>query len=199
MRRLHACSIAVLLLWHASPLPSQTAPAEARVAGAYSSFSIFSEIPTNFLQPPEVMLGLGRMQALGSDGRWLMRLDLIGGLVAGRYFLDGVFAGPQVTAALALPGDYLQFSTHTFGEVYPLVGGAVYQYARWRAERTQSMPEGLSVVPSLLAGAGIRVYDRSDPRATILTIDFAYDARLRYSEPRLLIRVSSHRPLRRAE
>ncbi len=173
---------------------AQVAP-EPVIAGTYSSFSLITQIPGTWTERPEVIFSWGRLLARGSGGRLLLRGDAVGGLVAGPFFLDGVLAGPAVSLAHVFPGEYLQVASRSFAEFYPVLGGIGYVYGFWRADPGDPLP-GIHFVPSMFVGAGVRVYERGTVNPGFETVDFAYEVRSGYGTPRLLIRLSRHRPLR---
>ncbi len=174
---------------------AQPVPEPSPVGGTYSSFTIMSHVPGSWAERPEVMVAWGRLLAPGSQGQWLLRGDAVGGLVAGPFFLDGVLAGPQVSVAYVFAGDYLQVASRTFAEFYPVVGGSAYAYGFWRADPGDP-PTGFHFIPSVFAGAGFRVYERRTVDPGLSTVDIGYEVRFGYGAPRLLIRLSRHRPLR---
>jgi hypothetical protein len=138
------------------------------------------------------MFSVGRLLARGPYGRWLWRADAALGLVPGRYFLDGLVAGPQLSLGRVFTGEYLELPGQNFAEFYPAVGAAGYAYGRWRSHWAHH-PRGFSFMPAVSAGAGARVYARGSADPGFFTVDVLFEYRFGLGGSRLLIRISDHR------
>ena len=134
-------------------LPAQEPVPPYDPSGSYTSSLVNVQLTAPTDGGRDLLFAWGRLAAGGSRGRWMRRAEVTAGVRAGQRLVDRVMAGPEVTLAVAFPGQYTTAGPGTRAEPYLLAGGGGL------AVLDLSDGERAGLAPTVFAGIGLRLFD----------------------------------------
>lgn len=148
--RARALSLLLLLIAPAAAA-AQTPVRPYQPAARYTTFQLQAQVTGGANEGRDVMASWGGMMAPG--GAAMLRLEGAAGVTTGNDLIDRLLAGPQLTAALAIPSQHTSFARGTRAEPYLLAGAAAYAIGDFTGAEAE-----WSVRPAVSGGIGFRIF-----------------------------------------
>ena len=119
--------------------------------GRYLTGAAELQVSGAFAQGRHLSYAWGRMTVGGAGGVLMQRTELVAGLRAGETLVDRVMLGPQLSLAVAPPGQYVEMGRGVRAQPYLLGGGAAMLMYDLAGEGHGG------VSPAVFAGGGLRL------------------------------------------